>query len=64
MSWTREAEEAFQERAAIMEYDAGMSREEAEFRAEERVAREWSRRGIRLRRSDDARRLAAWIPRQ
>lgn len=42
--WPADAREAFEERAAIVEYEAHRSRKEAERMAEEMVRNEWSRK--------------------
>jgi len=42
--WPDDAREAWQERAAIMEHDGLLDRNEAERQAEARVRREWAAR--------------------
>jgi len=42
--WPDDAHEAFEERAAVMEYEALTDRDEAERQAEQRVRREWAAR--------------------
>lgn len=40
--WPRAAQEDYQERAAILEYEAGLTREEAERQADLMTRRRWS----------------------
>ena len=51
-------QEAFEERAAILEFDAGFSREEAERRAQELMALGWAPWNARARAESEA--LPAW----
>lgn len=42
--WPEDARDEWTERASIMQFDGGMTRERAEVEARERVAEKWHRR--------------------